>query len=67
VTNAEVGSLAHAAVHKLLMSAATDLLPPWARIMHGLTVLPFTGPPIRAATLGLASTLRWAFAREAYR
>jgi uncharacterized protein (DUF2236 family) len=67
VTNAEVGSLAHAAVHKLLMSAATDLLPPWARIMHGLTVLPFTGPPIRAATFGLASTLRWAFAREAYR
>jgi uncharacterized protein (DUF2236 family) len=67
VTNAEVGSLAHAAVHKLLMSAATDLLPPWARIMHGLTVLPFAGPPIRAATFGLASTLRWAFAREAYR
>jgi uncharacterized protein (DUF2236 family) len=67
VTNAEVGSLAHAAVHKLLMSAATDLLPPWARNMHGLTVLPFTGPPVRAATFGLASTLRWAFAREAYR
>ncbi|MES2326917.1 MAG: oxygenase MpaB family protein [Pseudomonadota bacterium] len=67
VINAEPGSLAQAAVHKLLMSAATDLLPPWARNMHGLTVLPFTGPPVRAATFGLASTLRWAFAREAYR
>ena len=67
VVNAEAGSVAQAVVHKLLMNAATDLLPPWARNMHGLTVLPFTGPPIRAATFGLASTLRWAFAREAYR
>jgi uncharacterized protein (DUF2236 family) len=67
VINAEAGSLPEAAVQKLLMSAAIDLLPPWARTMHGLSVPPFTAPPIRAATFGLASTLRWAFAREAYR
>ena len=67
VIKADSGSFGEAAVHKLLMGAAIDLLPGWARSMHGLTVLPFTAPPIRAATFGLASTLRWAFAREAYR
>ena len=67
MTHAEPGSLGEAAVQKLLMGAAVDLLPCWARTMHGLTVVPFTAPPIRAATFGLASTLRWAFAKEAYR
>jgi uncharacterized protein (DUF2236 family) len=67
VTNAKPGSFGETAVHKLLMVAAIDLLPPWARTMHGLTVLPFAAPPVRAATFGLASTLRWAFAKEAYR
>ena len=67
VINAASGSLREAAVQKLLMGAAVDLLPGWARSMHGLSVPPFTAPPIRAATFGLASTLRWAFAREAYR
>jgi len=67
VIHAEPGSLGEAAVQKLLMGAAIDLLPGWARNMHGLGMLPFTAPPIRAATFGLASTLRWAFAREAYR
>jgi uncharacterized protein (DUF2236 family) len=64
---AKPGSLGGAAVQKLLMGAAIDLLPGWARAVHGLSVLPFAAPPIRAATFGLASTLRWAFAREAYR
>ena len=67
MVNTEAGSIGEAAVQKLLMSAAIDLLPPWARGMHGLGMLPFTAPPIRAATFGLASTLRWAFAKEAYR
>ncbi len=67
VINAAPGSLGEGAVQKLLMAAAIDLLPPWARNMHRLGVLPFTAPPIRAATFGLASTLRWAFAKEAYR
>jgi uncharacterized protein (DUF2236 family) len=67
VINAAPGSLAEAAVQKLLMSAAIGLLPAWGRNMHRLSVLPFTASPIRAATFGLASTLRWAFAKEAYR
>lgn len=67
VINARPGSLGEAAVQKLLMSAAIDLLPSWARRMHGLSMMPGIAPPIRAATFGLASTLRWAFAREAYR
>jgi uncharacterized protein (DUF2236 family) len=54
-------------VQKLLTGAAVDLLPAWARELHGLRRLPLSGPPIRAATFGLATTLRWAFAREAYR
>jgi uncharacterized protein (DUF2236 family) len=67
VTRAEPASLGGAAIQKLLMGAAIDLLPGWARAMHGLALRPFASPPIRAATFGLASTLRWAFAREAYR
>ena len=67
VINAASGSVGEAAVQRLLVAAATDLLPRWARSMHGLSVLPFSAPPIRAATFGLASTLRWAFAQEAYR
>lgn len=59
--------LAEASVHKLLIRAAVDLMPRWAREMHSLNVMAFSAPPIRAATFGLASTLRWAFAREAYR
>lgn len=67
VINAEAGSLPEAAVQKLLIGAAIDLLPRWARRMHGFNMVPLTAPPIRAATFGLASTLRWAFAAEAYR
>jgi uncharacterized protein (DUF2236 family) len=67
VSKVDPGSLAEAAVQKLLMSAAVDLLPGWARDLHALRPIPMSGLPIRAATLGLAGTLRWAFAREAYR
>jgi uncharacterized protein (DUF2236 family) len=67
VLRAPSRALAEAGVQKLLTSAATDLLPPWARRMHGISVPPLATPPIRAATLGLASALRWAFAQETYR
>jgi uncharacterized protein (DUF2236 family) len=67
VLGARAASFAEAGVQKLLMSAAVDLLPAWARKMHGLSVVPLTATPIRAATLGLASTIRWAFAGENYR
>ncbi len=45
----------------LTMQAAVDLLPAWARRMHGLSAPPFSRPLVRVGTLGLARTLRWAF------
>jgi uncharacterized protein (DUF2236 family) len=45
----------------LAMQASIDLLPEWARQMHGLHSPPLTRPFVRAATLGLARTVRWAF------
>jgi uncharacterized protein (DUF2236 family) len=46
----------------LTMQAAVDLLPDWARRMHGLPMPVLGRPLIRAGTLGIARTLRWAFA-----
>jgi uncharacterized protein (DUF2236 family) len=45
----------------LTMQSAIDLLPDWARRMHGLPAPPLR-PLVRAGTLGIARTLRWAFA-----
>ena len=45
--------------HMLIMQAGIDLLPGWARRAHGLPRLPV--PLVRAGTLGVAGTLRWAF------
>jgi uncharacterized protein (DUF2236 family) len=42
--------------------AAIDLLPTWARRMHRFTGAGAARPLVRASTLGLAGTLRWAFA-----
>jgi uncharacterized protein (DUF2236 family) len=44
----------------LVMKAALDLLPPWARRMHDLHALPLTRPLVHFGALGLARTLRWA-------
>ncbi|WP_437366346.1 oxygenase MpaB family protein [Inquilinus limosus] len=45
----------------LAMQAAIDLLPAWARQMHGLEI-PIIGRALaRAGTVGIARTLRWAF------
>lgn len=41
--------------------AAIDLLPDWARRMHGLTNPALGRPLLRAGTMGVARTLRWAF------
>ena len=67
VLRAPAPSLGEVAAQKLLMQAAVDLLPHWAQRMHDVRPLPFSAPVIRAATFGLAGTLRWAFAHEAYR
>ena len=45
----------------LTMQAGVDLLPAWARRMHGLSAPPLSRPLVRAGTLGMARTLRWAF------
>ena len=47
-------------VQALGMQAAVDLLPAWARRMHGLRNPPLGVPLVRAGTLGVARTLRWA-------
>jgi uncharacterized protein (DUF2236 family) len=59
-------SLGEAPVQMLLMNAAVDLMPAFARRMHGLS-RPIMPPVVRGATFGIASTLRWAFAGEKYR
>ena len=46
----------------LTMQAGIDLLPGWARRMHGLPNPALGRPLVRAGTLGIARTLRWAFA-----
>jgi uncharacterized protein (DUF2236 family) len=46
----------------LTMQAAIDLLPRWAQRMHGLHTPGLSRPLVRAGTLGIARTLRWAFA-----
>ncbi|QIG78377.1 oxygenase MpaB family protein [Stakelama tenebrarum] len=53
--------LALAPVQSLVMQAAVDLLPPWAREMHGLRVPRVAQPAFRGAARGIAGTLRWAF------
>jgi len=46
---------------RLAMQAAVDLLPSWARAMHGVVLSPFERPLVRAGTFGVVQTLRWAF------
>jgi uncharacterized protein (DUF2236 family) len=66
VLEAPVRSLTEAPVQSLLMNAAIDLMPSFAREMHDLS-RPLLSPLVRGGTYGLASTIRWAFAGERYR
>ena len=66
VLKAPAPSIVEAPVQALLMNAAVDLMPGFAREMHGLS-RPALPPIVRGATFGLASTIRWAFAGENYR
>ena len=66
VLRAPAQSLNQAPIQVLIMNAAVDLLPSFAREMHGLS-RPVLPPMVRSATFGLASTIRWAFAGENYR
>lgn len=44
----------------MTMRAAVDLLPGWARRMHGLRGPVLSRPVVRAGTRGVADTVRWA-------
>ncbi|MBO1075687.1 DUF2236 domain-containing protein [Roseomonas marmotae] len=50
-------------LQNLTMEAAIDLLPGWARRMHGLPAPGLRLPLIRAGTRSMARTLRWSFER----
>jgi uncharacterized protein (DUF2236 family) len=66
VLKAPARTRAETPVHLLIMNAAVDLLPAFAREMHGLSP-PILPPLVRGATFRVAGTLRWAFAGERYR
>lgn len=66
VLKSPIRSLAEAPVQSLIMNAAVDVMPEFARDMHGLR-RPLLSPIVRGATYGVASTLRWAFEGERYR
>ena len=53
--------LSAAPIQAITFQAAIDLLPAWARQMHGLSSSTLTRPLVHAGTFGLARTLRWAF------
>lgn len=55
------------ALQTLTMQAGVDLLPDWARRMHGWSDGRFSRPFVRTGTLGIAQTLRWAFQQNSYR
>ena len=57
-------SLGAAPFHHLTIQAAIDLLPPWAKRLHGLDGPRVTRPAVRLSTHMLAGTLRWAFDGE---
>ena len=52
-------------LQQIALQAGVDLLPPWARRMHSLPGGALSRPLVRAGTLGIARTLRWAFERDA--
>lgn len=66
VLKAPARSIAQMPVQFLVMNAAVELMPAFARDMHGLSRPPLP-PIVRGATYGIAQTIRWAFAGEQYR
>lgn len=61
VLNQRPPSFAVAPAQAAIFAAAVDLLPDWARAMHGLK-RPLAAPLVRGSTLAIAKTFRWAFA-----
>jgi uncharacterized protein (DUF2236 family) len=61
VLKAATADLLATGLQALGNQAAIDLLPEWARRMHGLPNPLATRPLVRAGTLGVAQAIRWAF------
>lgn len=55
-------SPAAAPAQRLLMEAAVDLMPEWAKVAHDRRTHPMAVPIVRGGTLAMARTLHWAFA-----
>ncbi|MET0180583.1 MAG: oxygenase MpaB family protein [Novosphingobium sp.] len=54
-------TLAALPIQQVTFQAAIDLLPDWARRMHGLRSSILTRPLVHGGTRGLAEVIRWAF------
>jgi uncharacterized protein (DUF2236 family) len=53
-------SLLTAPINRVLLRAGVDLMPDWAKAMHGIA-LPAVGvPALRAGAMGVGAVLRWA-------
>lgn len=59
--NARATHLALSPIKDVTFQAAIDLLPAWAKSMHGLRASGLSRPLVQGSTLGLARALRWAF------
>jgi len=55
------GPLAERPLRALMLQAGVDLLPTWARRMHGLRNPLPARPLVRVGAGGLAGAVRWAF------
>ena len=53
--------VAYLALQRLIAQAAIDLLPEWARCMHGLRASGLSRPIVHGGTAGFGGLLRWAF------
>lgn len=62
VLGRERDALTSRPVASLIRYAAIDLLPPWARTLHGLASPPALGPALTLGTRGLSRTIGWAMA-----
>lgn len=65
VLHQKAPSPAAAPVQAMIMQAAADMLPEWAKRLHDLPDAKLAGPIARLSTFCVASTLRWAFSGEA--
>ncbi|MDP3404565.1 MAG: oxygenase MpaB family protein [Brevundimonas sp.] len=62
VLSQPASSRATAPIQAMTLQAGVELLPQWARRIHGLPSPLLARPLVRAGTMGLAKTLRWSFA-----